>query len=103
MNIPFISVEKQDYNCKLSDLISGSNIQSPSADFNDFSDEMLLLNEYSNAQISVFLKSLHSSKCNVDLKAVITDYNRNLSSFRIHSEIKSEHIALHNQNNGSQE
>ena len=94
MKIPFKSVEKVEYSMTIQQLTDEAPCEHP-AETDDFDDEMLLFSGFSNQQINDILKGLHSSKSNVALKAVVTDYNRGLTSKQLHDTIKSEHLALH--------
>lgn len=93
MNIEYSDVEKSDYGYKLGYLLGISDDISKS-ESGDFNEEMLLLVDFNNAILDLFLSLLRKKKCTVALKAVLTDTNRNFTSYELFSEISREHEAM---------
>ena len=61
-----------------------------------FSDEMLVMANFTNALLHAFLKSTQQAKMQaIPLKAVLTPTNAAWDSVRLHDEIQKEHAAMH--------
>ncbi len=59
-----------------------------------FSDEMLVLDGLSEAQLDRLLDTLRRSRVHIALKAVVTKENAAWSSLRLHDELEREHEAM---------
>ena len=60
-----------------------------------FSDEMLVMANFTNALLHAFLKSTRQAKMRaIPLKAVLTPTNAAWDSVRLHDEILKEHTAM---------
>lgn len=59
-----------------------------------FSDEMLVLADFSAPQINEFLSMLRSNSASVSLKAALTETNAAWSSLQLHEELLREHAAM---------
>ena len=65
------------------------------ADVPAFSDEMLVLANFSSAQISEFLAGFRAAKiAPVALKAVLTETNQHWDAATLHQQLVEEHEAL---------
>lgn len=91
--ISFKSVDKNEYNLKIKDLLDGNPTENR-GETQDFTDEMLLFANFSNQLLNDFLKSMSSAKAYVSLKAVLTEHNGKFTSIQLHSEITAEHNAM---------
>lgn len=61
-----------------------------------FSDEMLVMANFTNALLHAFLKATQQAKMQpIPLKAVLTPTNAAWDSVRLHDEILKEHNAMH--------
>ena len=72
---------------------------SPSPQFNlggNFSDEMLVMHNFSQEQQTDFLGFFHrNGLAPVDLKAVLTPVTQHWSSLKLHGELSKEHTLMH--------
>ena len=72
---------------------------SPSPQFNlggNFSDEMLVMYNFSQEQRTDFLNFFHrEGLAPVDLKAVLTPVTQHWSSLKLHEELAKEHAMMH--------
>lgn len=72
---------------------------SPSPQFNlggNFSDEMLVMYNFSQEQQTAFLSFFHREGLTpVALKAVLTPVTQHWSSLRLHDELSKEHTLMH--------
>ena len=72
---------------------------SPSPQFNlggNFSDEMLVMYNFSQEQRTDFLNFFHREElAPVDLKAVLTPVTQHWSSLKLHEELAKEHAMMH--------
>ena len=72
---------------------------SPSPQFNlggNFSDEMLVMHNFSQEQQTDFLGFFHrNGLAPVDLKAVLTPVTQHWSSLKLHDELAKEHSMMH--------
>ncbi len=93
MNVGYTDVDKSDYGYRLGYLLNIDD-NSVKAEGDDFSGEMMLLVDFNNGMLDLFLALLRKKKCTVDLKAVLTDTNKNFTSYELFSEISKEHEAM---------
>lgn len=72
---------------------------SPSPQFNlggNFSDEMLVMHNFSQEQQTDFLGFFHrEGLVHVNLKAVLTPVTQHWSSLKLHDELAKEHSMMH--------
>ena len=72
---------------------------SPSPQFNlggNFTDEMLVMHNFSQEQQTDFLGFFHrNGLAPVDLKAVLTPVTQHWSSLKLHGELSKEHTLMH--------
>lgn len=96
LKIAVRSVPKADYNQPLGALAGQApRVEDPYTG-EGFSDEMLLMANFTSALLHAFLKSTQQAKMRtVPLKAVLTPTNAAWDSVRLHDEIRKEHIAMH--------
>ncbi len=93
MNVGYTDVDKSDYGYRLGYLLNIDD-NSVKAEGDDFSGEMMLLVDFNNGMMDLFLSLLRKKKCTVALKAVLTDTNKNFTSYELFSEISKEHEAM---------
>lgn len=93
MNVGYTDVDKSDYGYRLGYLLNIDD-NSVKAEGDDFSGEMMLLVDFNNGMLDLFLSLLRKKKCTVALKAVLTDTNKNFTSYELFSEISNEHEAM---------
>ena len=93
MNVGYTDVEKSDYGYRLGYLLNIDD-NSVKADGDDFSGEMMLLVDFNNGMLDLFLSLLRKKKCTVALKAVLTDTNKEFTSYELYNEISKEHEAM---------
>ena len=93
MNVGYTDVDKSDYGYRLGYLLNIDD-NSVKAEGDDFRGEMMLLVDFNNGMLDLFLALLRKKKCTVDLKAVLTDTNKNFTSYELFSEISKEHEAM---------
>lgn len=71
----------------------------PSSQFNlgaNFSDEMLVLKDFSSEQMDAFLAFFHEEQIpSVALKAMLTPVTQHWSSVQLHDELAKEHKMMH--------
>ncbi len=94
-------VDKADYGLPIADLMAGETTadkeETGDADAGstaDFSDEMLVLDVARDDTLNKALYMMKKEHVMVDLKAVVTDNNRNWNSDQLHTEISKEHEAM---------
>ena len=93
MNVGYTDVDKSDYGYRLGYLLNIDD-NSVKAEGDDFRGEMMLLVDFNNGMLDLFLALLRKKKCTVALKAVLTDTNKNFTSYELFSEISKEHEAM---------
>ncbi len=93
LNIAYRDVEKKDYGYKLGYLLNISEDDFRSSG-EDFDDEMLFLSEFGNGILDLFLALLRKKKCSVALNAVLTETNKEFTSYELFNEISNEHKAM---------
>lgn len=55
-------------------------------------EEMMVMNGFSPASMDRFLERMKKARISgIDLKAVVTEYNKNWSSVQLYQELKAEH------------
>jgi len=59
-----------------------------------FSDEMMVMCDFSSRQINEVLEQLRAAKAVIPLKAVLTETNAGWDSLQLHKEIRAEHEAM---------
>lgn len=58
-------------------------------------EEMMVLVGFSSGRIDAFLSEIRKARLDrVDLKAVLTDYNKEWNSLELYKELKEEHEAM---------
>lgn len=71
----------------------------PSQQFNlgaNFTDEMLVLKDFSSEQMDSFLAFFHENQIpSVALKAMLTPVTQHWSSLQLHDELSKEHKLMH--------
>lgn len=91
------TVAKEDYRLRLS-VLTGQDKENPDvplADCGDFSDEMILMVNFTNAAVTHFLQEYRRRKIPaVALKAVLTATNAVWNSKELHEELLKEHEAM---------
>ncbi|MCH5304616.1 MAG: DUF3783 domain-containing protein [Ruminococcus sp.] len=95
LNISYNDVKKEDYGYKLCFLLNLSD-DSSIGEGEDFRSEMLFIAGLSDDTLNIFLSMLRKKRCTVELKAVLTETNRNYNSYELYKEISAEHIAMQN-------
>lgn len=72
---------------------------SPSGEFNlghNFSEEMLVLKDFSVEEMDAFLAFFHENQIpSVDLKAMLTPVTQHWTSIQLHDELTKEHHLMH--------
>ncbi len=91
-------IDKADYGLPIEDLVAGKTAdgEEPQADAKpaDFSDEMLVFDGASDDTLNKALYMMRKQGVPVDLKAVVTQNNRQWTSTQLHTEISKEHEAM---------
>ncbi len=91
-------VDKADYGLPIADLMTGETTADKAETGDeapaDFSDEMLVLDVARDDTLNKALYMMKKEHVMVDLKAVVTDNNRNWTSDQLHTEISKEHEAM---------
>ena len=93
LNLTNKTIEKDEYGYKLGYLCNKDNDDTVYP-YNDFNDEMLLMADLPNSTFDKFLKMLRQKKATVDLKAVLTQTNKEFTSSQLYEEISKEHHAI---------
>lgn len=93
LNISYRDVEKSEYAYTLEFILKLSENDEKRIG-NDFSDEMLLMSDFNEGILNLFLTLLRKRKAAVALKAVLTDTNRHFTSYELFNEISAEHKAI---------
>lgn len=88
-------VAKEEYLQKLSVLAGQEPPGTPAAGSGDFSDEMILMVNFTNAAVTAFLQEFRKRKIPaVALKAILTATNAEWNSIQLHDELLKEHEAM---------
>lgn len=90
-------VQKEEYLEPLSYLakIKGSESNGKKYEGELLGDEMMVLIGFSSGRIDALLSEIRKARLDrVDLKAVLTDYNKAWNSLELHEELKGEHEAM---------
>lgn len=69
---------------------SGVKAASSSVD-SEVPEEMMVMSGLSSAAVDRFLARMKKAGIGIDLKAVVTEYNKNWSSVQLYQELKAEH------------
>ena len=93
LNISYSDVDKSDYSLTLERLLKLTD-ECQKGEGEDFNEEMLLLADFGEGILNLFLSLLRKKKCTVALKAVLTDTNRKFTSYELFNEISQEHKAM---------
>lgn len=89
------TVTKEEYLQKLSVLTGRDEPGNPVEGSGDFSDEMILMVNFTNAAVNNFLQEFRKRKIPaVSLKAVLTETNAEWNSIQLHDELLKEHEAM---------
>lgn len=94
------NVEPEDYGEKIgyaAKLPGYEKTGEQPADCVPFTDEMLVFKGFSRSMLDAFLRELKKNGCSVDLKAVVTDTNRDWDSYTLHAAVAAEHVIMHRQ------
>lgn len=97
LNLTNKTVEKDEFGYKLGYLCNKDNDNTVYT-YNDFEDEMLLLADLPNSTFDKFLKMLRQKKATVELKAILTQTNKEFTSSQLFEEISKERLAIQNGN-----
>ncbi len=84
------SVDPGDYELPISDLLEGKTAEK-AAGGEGFKDEMLVISGAGDDTLNQALYLMNKQKASVDLKAVVTDNNKDWTSLALHQEIAKEH------------
>ncbi len=84
------AVDPGDYEMTISDLLEGKTADQKS-EGEGFTDEMLVIAGATDDALNQALYLMNKQKASVDLKAVVTDNNRDWTSLALHEEISKEH------------
>lgn len=96
LKIVLRSVPKSDYNQPVGALAGLSPRRENPEACGGFSDEMLVMANFTGALLNAFLNAMRQAKMpSVPLKAVVTPSNAEWNSVRLHDEIRAEHEAMH--------
>lgn len=90
-------VKKEEYLEPLSYLakLKGSELRKEEYEGEPLGDEMMVLIGFSGGRIDALLSEIRKARLNrVDLKAVLTDYNKEWNSLELYKELKEEHEAM---------
>jgi len=94
MNIQCFYIEVKDYDLPIKELFdnkdTGNNIKT-------FTEEMIIMDEFSDIQLDTLLSSLKTNNIKIMLKAIVTDYNKQWTSLQIRDELIKEYLAFKNQ------
>ena len=90
------SVPREDYNQPIAALAGMRRRAPESYDGAGFTDEMLVMVNFTGPLLNAFLNALRQNRATrVALKAVMTPSNADWDSVKLHEEILKEHIAMH--------
>ena len=95
--ISYKKVENSEYGCSIEYLL-GLSDNAESKPGEDFSGEMLLMADFNDGFLNIFLTLLRKRKASVDLKAILTDTNRHFTSYELYKELSAERDAINNGN-----
>ena len=96
LKIAVRSVPKTDWKQPVGALTGACARTADVYDGDGFSDEMLVMANFTNALLHAFLKATQQAKMQtIPLKAVLTPTNAAWDSVRLHDEIQKEHLAMH--------
>lgn len=90
-------VQKEEYLEMLAYLakIKGSESVKEKYDGELLGDEMMVLVGFSSGRIDVLLSEIRKAKLDrINLKAVLTDYNKGWNSIQLYKELREEHEAM---------
>lgn len=93
LNLTNKTVEKEEFGYKLGYLC---NIDKDDTiyPYDEFDNEMILFADLPDVTFDKFLKMLRQKKATVDLKAVLTQTNKEFTSSQLFEEISKEHLAM---------
>lgn len=75
--------------------IKGSELKGQIYEGELLGDEMMVLVGFSSGRIDTLLSEIRKAKLDrINLKAVLTDYNKGWSSIELYKELKEEHEAM---------
>lgn len=95
LHIGAVTVDKHDFNKKIASIIGLSDDNSENG-AGEFDEEMLLFVGFNNTYLDIMLSQLRQKKSRVDLKAVLTETNKNFTPFELYNELKAEREAIEN-------
>ena len=96
LRIAVRSVPKTDWKQPVGALTGACARTADVYDGDGFSDEMLVMANFTNALLNALLKSTRQAGMRaIPLKAVLTPTNADWDSLRLHDEIAREHAAMH--------
>ena len=96
LKIALRGVPKADYAQPVGALVGFAPRAEETDSGEGFSEEMLLMANFSGALLHAFLNAMRQAKMTaIPLKAVVTAANAEWDSVRLHDEILKEHRAMH--------
>ena len=93
LNIRARKIDKSEFGLKISSLLGLDNDKTLVPD-SDFGGEMLYLSDFYGSMLNIFLNQLKRQRTPVELKAVRTESNVNMTSFELYNELCAEHRAM---------
>lgn len=93
LNIMASEIDKELYNSTIESILKDCPNKSGA---DSFSDEMLLLVDFNNVMLDIFLSQLKQKKSRVDLKAVLTETNKSFTPCELYKELCAEREAILN-------
>jgi hypothetical protein len=93
LNIMASEIDKELYNSTIESILKDCPNKSGA---DNFSDEMLLLVDFNNVMLDIFLSQLKQKKSRVDLKAVLTETNKSFTPCELYKELCAEREAILN-------
>ena len=89
-----VEVPAKDFGCTLGALSGREGFPKEPEAAEPFTGEMLVMDELNSAQFNAFIDGLHRVRCNVALKAIVTENNLQWTAARLYQELGAEHEAL---------
>ena len=89
------AVAPEEYALPIGEIAKGSTAYTENALLQPaFTDELLLMNEFTQSQLNAFLDALRRSRISISLKAVVTETNARWTSEELYRELCAERNAL---------
>ncbi len=98
MGIRIKVVNEADYSKRIGELLGSSDstaTEAPAAAASKtIEDEMLVMHNFTEPRLNIFLGELRRNGIRIPLKAIITANNSGWTSYQLHGELSREHAAF---------